>query len=543
MDSLVTQKQSWLSWFLRGILVLALIILFARLFVLQIIKGNYYRNLSENNRIREAEILAPRGKILARGGEVLVGNSEVKKRIVFSPQKGFEKIDDLTNATKEEIISDWVRYYPLGSSFGSVSGYLGQINEKELSTIDPKCPEKGVRKNGTLVGRAGLEDEYECQLSGVNGEVLVEIDTRGKKIRTLGSTNPIAGKDLKTSIDFGLQKKVAEVMGSQKGAVIVADKEGHIMAFYSSPSYDPSVFINNDQVAITSVLKDPNLPLFNRAIGGKFHPGSVFKPVVAVAALMEGKIDANYLYTDPGVINIDKYSYSNWFFTGYGKTEGTIDLTKALARSTDTFFYKIGEFVGIDNLYKWAKKFGYEEKTGIDLPGEISGLIPNPTWKKQVMKESWFLGNTYHFSIGQGDLSVTPIEVERALIGVATNRLCTLSIAGNSKCQDLKIKKEYLDLIKEGMIKACSTGGTGYTFFDFKIPGNDSLNQVACKTGTAETNVDGKTHAWFTAYGPVDFPEIFVTVLVERGGEGSKVAGPIARDIFNYYFNLPNGRN
>jgi penicillin-binding protein 2 len=540
MELLVsTNRQSWLSWFLRGIIILGFLILVARLFELQVIKGKYFRLIAEENRIRRIPIKASRGKILARGGEVLVGSEEIKRKITFNKDGTVGKVANLEGAVPEDIITEWTRTYPLGEKFAHAGGYLGEVNESEVGKINPQCPEKGPRKIGDLVGRSGLEEEYECILSGLDGEELIEVDTQGRKVRTLGKREPTAGKDVKTSIDFGLQQKVAGLLGERKGAIVITDVTGAILAFYSSPSYDPNLFLKKPNSGeIEKILNDENLPLFNRAVGGQFHPGSVFKPVVAVAALQEGKVDKNFLFEDPGVITIEtsygKYSYSNWYFNQYGRTEGKIGIVRAIARSTDTFFYNLGELIGIDNLVKWAGIFGFEKETGIDIPGEIASLVPSPEWKERVKGEQWFLGNTYHMSIGQGDLAVTPIAMHRAISVIASaGNLCPPHIGQiegvDYQCKSLGIKKENLELVKEGMVDACSPGGTGYTFFDFEP-------RVACKTGTAETNVDGKTHAWFIAFAPADFPEIVATVLVERGGEGSKVAGPIAREIFDYWF-------
>jgi penicillin-binding protein 2 len=256
---------------------------------------------------------------------------------------------------------------------------------------------------------------------------------------------------------------------------------------------------------------------------------------VAIAALEEEEIDKDYLFEDTGVITVEtpygNFSYSNWYFNQYGGREGKIGVVRAIARSTDTFFYKLGEFVGIDKLVDWEKKFGLGEGTGVDIPGEIGGLVPSPEWKKEVIGELWFLGNTYHNSIGQGYLALTPIEVASITATLSQGKLCEPQIAKDGDCKDLKLSKANLSLVKEGMVAACTSGGTGYTFFDFPL-------KVACKTGTAETNEDGKTHAWFTLYAPADFPEIVTTVLVERGGEGSRVAGPIARKIMDYWHSL-----
>jgi len=313
----------------------------------------------------------------------------------------------------------------------------------------------------------------------------------------------------------------------KKGAAIVTDMNGQILAYYSSPSFDP-----ND---IVSFLKNPDLPLFDRVIRGTFHPGSVFKPIVALAALEEGVIDKNYTYNDTGIITVNEFTYTNWYFTEYGRTEGLVDLTKAIARSTDTFFYKIGELTGPNNIAKWASLLDLDKITGIDLPYENKGLIPTPDWKKKTIKEPWFLGNTYNMSIGQGDVSVTPVEINTFISTIANNgNLCKPHFFGNDNCRNINIKQSNINLIKEGMKAACSEGGTAYTFFDFSSKHNGQT--IACKTGTAEVGTDGTPHAWFTLFTPADKPKIIVTVLFEKGGQGSQVAGPVARKIVDYYF-------
>lgn len=485
------QNQSWLSWFLRGIIAILFLIIFARLFELQIIKGSYYRSLAEENRIKHIDLPASRGKIIARGGEILEG-----------------------------------------SNFAHVTGYLAKVNDNEINKIDPNCPEKGIKKSEELVGRTGLQERYNCFLKGIDGEELIEVDVNGEKIRSLALKNPVDGKNLQTTIDFTLQNEVASQMANKKGAVIATDTNGQILAFYSGPTFDPQ--------NINKFLNSPDQPFFNRVIGGLFHPGSVFKPLVLLSALENSVIDKNYNYTDTGKIDVKDFSYTNWYFTQYGRTEGSINLIKALARSTDTFFYKVGELTGPINLAKTAEEFGLSEKSGIDIDGEVTGLIPTPDWKLKTKKESWFLGNTYHMSIGQGDVDLTPISINRYIAVIASNgKLCTPSFVVDKKpdCKNLDIKKENFDLVKEGMKSACEEGGTGYTFFDYSKKYNSS---VACKTGTAEVGTLDATHAWFTLFAPIDNPQIVLTVLVEKGGEGSKVAGPIARKIIDKWQLIQN---
>ena len=301
---------------------------------------------------------------------------------------------------------------------------------------------------------------------------------------------------------------------------------------YSSPSYDPNAFVNGNTEEIAAAIKNNSLPLFNRDTDGLYHPGSTFKIVTSTAALEEHKIDSDFTFDDKGSITLNGYTYSNWYFSEYGKTEGEINLVKAIARSTDTFFYKVGELVGISDLSSWANKFGLNKVTGIDLPNEAAGLIPDPAWKRQVKGELWFLGDTFNVAIGQGDVVLTPVAANVLTSVIASNgKICTpyINSALGSKCYSLNLQQKTLDLIKEGMIEACSTGGTGFPFFTF-------TPQVACKTGTAETGDNGKTHAWFTAFAPATNPKIVVDVIIEKAGQGSEVAAPIAKEILGYYF-------
>jgi penicillin-binding protein 2 len=520
--------QSWLSWFLRGVLILLFLILLGKLFEVQIIKGSYYRGLSEENRIRNIPIPAPRGKILARSGEALADNVAIKKAIKFVPGTAIALTEDLTNVKPEDIVTDYKRVYPLGSKFIHASGYLSVVSDSQIGTVNPKCPQKGIRTGGMLVGVTGLEEEYECVLLGVPGEELIEVNTQGKKIRTLGIRNSIPGTDIKTSIDYGLQEEVAKNM-DKKGAAIITDTNGQILAFYSSPSFDPQ--------NISAYLDSPDLPFFNRVTSGTFHPGSVFKPLVLIAALEEGVIDKSFLFNDPGVVTVNGFSYANWYFTEYGRLEGQVDLVKALARSTDTFFYKVGEMVGPVNIAKWADLFDLDKQTGVDIPGEAKGLIPTPDWKQKTLKEGWFLGNTYNMSIGQGDVSVTPIELNTFISAIAADgKLCQprFLFSGSPVCQQIKVSQKNLDLVKKGMQAVCTTGGTAYTFFDFGQKHNGTT--VACKTGTAEVGAIGEPNAWFTFFAPIEKPEIVMTIVFEKGGQGSQVAGPVARKIADYVF-------
>lgn len=543
LDNMPT--AGWLSWFLKGTLLMVAVILFARLAELQIIKGNYYHNLSENNRTRSVPIIAPRGKILGSDGQLLAGNIPIQEKIVFT-KDGFKKDLDIEGASSLDIITESKRNYFLGEKAAHITGYLAEVNTDEVNRVDPNCIDKGIRLPESLIGRSGLEQEYDCLLRGIDGEELIEVDSVGKPIRVLGIKNPIPGTDLVTTINTALQQKVASVVNTLKintsngtnlpdgrrGAVVISDGHGKILAMYSSPSFDPNAFINKNSKEINKYFNDQNLPLFNRDINGLYHPGSTFKIVTSIAALEENKIDENFTFKDEGFISLNGYTYNNWNWSEFGKVEGEVNLVRAIARSTDTFFYKVGEMVGINDLSAWANKFGLNKNTGVDLPNEAPGLIPDPAWKRQVKGELWFLGDTYNASIGQGDVAVTPLAAN-VLTSVIANsgQICKpyLNSANKVDCKSLNLKSKNINLIKEGMTEACSTGGTGFPFFDFEP-------KVACKTGTAETGDLDKTHAWFTAFAPIDNPKMVIDVIVEKAGQGSEVAAPIAKEILNYYF-------
>lgn len=525
-----------------GILFL---ILLGRLFQLQVVKGKENMFLADNNRARRLVIRAPRGLLTDRHGDILVQNTPV---FLIKNDKGEdteisrEKALEL-QAQGKNVTIVIKRNYLDSDNFSHLIGYLGEVSAKELGI--EKLDLKGYFQR-SLIGRSGVEDWYEEELKGKDGSELLEIDTSGKIVRSINRVLPIPGKTLTLAVDKKLQSIAASQMEGKKGAVVATNPNtGEVLVFYSSPSYDLNIFSDQKRnKELVSLIKDEdNMPLLNRVIAGLYQPGSTFKIVTSIAGLEEGKITANTLINDPGVLEVAGFKYANWYFTQYGRTEGEVNLVKAISRSTDTYFYKLGEFIGIENLAKWAKTFGLNQKFGIDLAGELPGFVGTPEWKEKTRGESWFLGNTYHMAIGQGDLSLTPLGVN-LMTGVVANggKICkprVLRIGSENtphgiECRDIGIKKEYLDLVKKGMIGACLPGGTAYPFFSF-------TPQVACKTGTAEVGDDGKTtHAWFTVMAPADppagGPQIVLTVLVEHGGEGSAVAAPIAKEILKEYF-------
>ncbi|PJC27944.1 hypothetical protein CO054_02805 [Candidatus Shapirobacteria bacterium CG_4_9_14_0_2_um_filter_39_11] len=527
-----------------GIFAIGFLLLIGRLVELQIIFGTKNKILAEGNRIKKIVNPAPRGMIYDRNEKELVRNVPIYRIKVQSAKCKVQSEDCFEDIPREEALRmeargetenlrmDIGRDYLYGRSLAHVLGYLSEANPQEV--------EEGRWEMGDLVGRTGVEEKYDALLRGKDGGELIEVDSLGNKVREIGKIEPVPGKDIHLSIDGELSKVAWEALGDQPGAVVTTEvKTGQVLVLVSSPSFNPNQISEQD-------LTNPGLPFFNRAIGGAYPPGSTFKIVTATAGMEEGKINENTTFEDPGEIRIGEYVYRNWYFTQYGKTEGTINLVRAIKRSTDTFFYKVGEWVGATTLAEWARVFGLGRKTGIDIPGEVAGLVPDPGWKEKTTGERWFLGDTYHFAIGQADLLTTPLQITMMTSVIANDgKLCKPQVkleTGNSKlaidnCQDLKLKPETLRLIKEGMKEACSPGGTAFPLFDFKP-------QVGCKTGTAEFgDPAGRTHAWLTAFvAPGEAlaksgkEPIVVTALVEAGGEGSYVAAPIVKKVMESYF-------
>ena len=562
----------------KGLFPLVLLILMtavfvARLFYLQMIRGSYYRDLSENNRTRTKVIPAPRGIIYDRNGKPLVSNSQVFQ----IGSNGEEKIIPHEEALKlisegKRVQSTVRREYLYKDAFAHVLGYLGQISENEV--ILPTFSDYAV---SDYVGKTGLEKTYEKMLHGKNGKELLEVDGQSREIRSLGEQEAIQGQNIDTTLDLDLQLSVKDALASvDRGAVIASDpRDGSIIALYSKPSFDPNMFSSasyktDKYETVESILQDTeNQPLLNRAISGTYPPGSTFKLITAVAALSRGAIRKDTQIVDTGIVRVGEFSFGNWYFLQYGKTEGVLNVVSAIKRSNDIFFYKAAEGAGVENISSFAKDFGLGAKFGIDLPGEEEGTVPSPSWKEEYIGEQWYLGDTYNYGIGQGYLLTTPLQVN-VMTAVFANGgtlyqphlLKTPPFAKASegkqnskpKTQNF-IKKEYIDLVREGMRQSCETGGVAWPFFDFKVKnerlpvdGRDFIEEasgsarsvrikVACKTGTAEiADKEKNPHAWITVFAPFYDPEIVLTVLVENGGEGSSVAGPIARKILEDYF-------
>lgn len=507
------------------------LVLIARLLDLTWIRGNYFTNLATENKIREELILPLRGKIVDKKGRILA-QSFYRSDIGGEPTLAAEFKGELWAGLGSE--PQLVRKYDYAEKTAHLLGYVSEIAGQEAGK--EHCG--SVAKAGELRGWGGVEEELDCQLRGKEGKRLVEVNARGEFVREMGRVPPQNGADIMLSIDAYWQAKLYELFEGRNGAgVVVNVKTGELLALVSSPAFDPNAFsFVRDAGRIGVWLEDNSgFPFLNRAIAAQYHPGSVFKPVVAMAGLEEGKLTASTLIEDVGVIRIGEYSYTNWLWNKRGGTDGWVDIVKALKRSNDIFFYKAGEMTGVENIEKWAKALGLGKITGVELPGEEAGIVPGPEWKERVKGEKWYLGNTYHLAIGQGDLEVTPLQVALYTATIARDgELCVPTIMGNSvnkreRCKDMEIDGVNINLIQEGMREACREGGTAWPLVNLDPP-------LACKTGTAEVGDGSKdTHAWLTAYGPVEDPEVAITVVLERAGEGSDVAAPIVGQWWSEY--------
>lgn len=556
--------------FLNIIPYILLVLIFSffviRLFYLQIIRGSYYSRLSDENRVRTSVIPAGRGIFFDKNGKPLVSNSpafkviDKDKKVKFVTQ---ETALELLAKGAKNIENDIQRNYLHDVSFSHVLGYTGQISEDEIH--QPDFDDYGI---SDFIGKMGLEKQYEKILHGKNGQEIYEVDATGKRVRFLGKDEPIPGQNIKTTLDLDLQLAINEAMQNvAKGAVIATDpRDGSVRAIYSKPTFDPNLFTHaqnykprGDYKNVEQILEDEKTqPLLDRAISGVYPPGSTYKLISAAGALQNGAITEKTVYEDTGVLKVGAFSFGNWFFIQHGRKEGPLDVVGALKRSNDIFFYKAAEELGVTDLARWSRRFGMGKLSGIDLPHEAKGTVPDPAWKKEVIGEQWYLGDTYNMGIGQGFLLSTPLQVNIWTMPFANEGVIYkphLVDGEKSILQKEFLDKKNIDLVRRGMLESCQTGGVAWPFFSFGVKnknlvldGRDYMEMasggakltkvtVGCKTGTAESG-DEETlpHAWITVVAPFYKPELVLTVLVENSGEGSSIAGPIARKILEEYF-------
>ncbi|MEI6836036.1 MAG: penicillin-binding protein 2 [Candidatus Falkowbacteria bacterium] len=434
------------------------------------------------------------------------------------------------------------------SSLSHLLGYTGKISEAELSRMGSDY------SLIDYVGKSGLEYFWETDLKGLSGRKNIEVDALGRQKKVVNEVPAKDGANLRLAIDSELQKKTEEVVGAylkklnlkRASVIIMNPQNGEVLALLSLPAYDNNYFAKGiSQDDYQKYLTDPDRPLFNRAISGEFPSGSTFKLVVSSAALQEKVITETTSFISTGGLRLGQWFFPDWKAGGHGVT----NVKKALADSVNTFFYYIGggyqDFIGlgVDRLAKYAKLFGMGVKSGIDLPNEATGFVPTADWKKTTKGESWYIGDTYHFAIGQGDVLVTPLQVANFTAAVANggklmepHLVDAILDSNNNVVREIApqvIRENFIDaaninIVREGL-RQTVTSGSARSLQIVPVP-------VAGKTGTAQWSTKKAPHAWFTGFAPYDNPQVVITVMVEEGKEGSTVAVPIAREILQWYF-------
>jgi len=573
-----------------AILFLALII---RLVYLQIIKHEIYTTLSHNNQVTILPIPPTRGLIFDRHGVLLAENipsfnleviperieqlsqtieklSSIisitdKDRLMFAREqrrkRHFESIPLKLNLTENEVATFAVnqyrfpgveisarltRHYPLGDITVHALGYVGRINEKELTEID------STNYRGTFyIGKLGIEKQYEDLLHGKVGYKQVETDAHGRVIRTLERVPPEPGKNLYLSLDIKLQKAAIKELGLNRGAVVALDPhDGAVLALVSLPSYDPNLFVNGiDQATYASLRNSPNQPLFNRAVRGQYAPASTIKPIVGLAALDAGTINPNTRIFDPGYFQLDNqaHQYRDWKKNGHGM----VNLEKAIVESCDTFFYRAAQQLGIQRLANMFRRFGYGERTGLDIGEELPGLVPDPKWKRATHGQAWYPGETVITGIGQGFTLATPLQLAAAIATIANRgeRFKPHLVMAIQDQNDIiqTIPKTALptvqlsnpkawDIIQEAMYKVVhSPNGTAS-----RIASHVHF-EIVSKTGTAQVFNLGQNekyeankirahlrdHSLYVAYAPRQQPKIAMATLVENSKGSTDIAAAI----------------
>lgn len=591
-------------YFLGFFLAFFLFIIIGRIAWLQIIKGGYYYSLAEGNRIRVERVEARRGVIYDANHKPLVRNianfllyfvpsdlpaneaeqdgmirkiSEILGNI--SPEEIKDKLSKVKRKSLEAyqplFISDNIEYekamklylessnwngvvlsnktrreYDLQDSLSMshILGYTGKINEQEIK----KAGEGYLSID--YIGKMGIEYFWEKDLRGTNGEKQLEVDALGNEKKIIGQVAEDDGHNLVLAIDIRAQKKLEDIMRQSlsklhlsKGvAVVMNPNNGEIIAAVGLPTYDINSFaqgISSKEYA--ELISQPDQPLFNRAISGEYPSGSTIKPVMAAAALQEGIINENTSFISNGGLRIGEWFFPDWRAGGHGIT----NVRKAIAESVNTFFYYIGggydnfKGLGLERIVKYEKLFNLGERLGVDLAGEASGFLPTAEWKKETIGEPWYIGDTYHLSIGQGDLTVTPLQVVNFTSFFANGgtlyRPHFVKEILNS--QDELVRKIEPEIINEDFISENNVSIVRSGMRQTVTSGSArSLNAlpvtVAGKTGTAQWSTKKNPHAWFIGFAPYEKAEIAFTILVEEGKEGSTVAVPIAKEFLEWYF-------
>jgi penicillin-binding protein 2 len=593
-----------------GFALVLLLTLLLRSIYLQVVRNHYYQTLAESNRIAIVPIVPNRGLILDRN-EVVMAHNYSGYTLEINPSKTANleaTIDELTSLvqitpkdrrrfnkllserrtlaavmirsrlTDEEVArfaaqqyrfpgveiqARLLRDYPYADKASHLIGYIGRINQTEITQLEDK--DLGSNYRGSdYIGKTGLEQSYENELHGTTGIEQVEVDSAGRGVRMISRTPPVSGNSLVLSIDAKLQEIAEKSFGEYRGALVAIDpNNGEVLAFVSKPGYDPSLFIDGiDTQSWDELNNSLDVPLNNRALRGQYPPGSTLKPFIALAGLhFETRSPADAI-NDPGVFYLpgSRHQYRDWAAHGHG----SVNMFKAIVVSCDTYFYGLASELGIDNIYNYLSRFGFGKKTGIDLEGEASGLLPSAEWKKKRHQQIWYPGDTVAVGIGQGYNLVTPMQLAFATATLANNGVAykphlvkairnshngESRLIANEPLGDLDIDPAYLDLVRRAMVAVTQPGGTAVgasAGAPYRIAGKTGTAQViAMKQGERydASSIDEyqRDHAWFIAFAPAEKPTIALVVLTENGGHGGETAAPIARKVLDYYLlgNIP----
>jgi len=561
----------------------------------QLVQGDYYRELAENNRLRKLPIKAPRGLIFDRKGRLLVENvpsynlmidrsratdlehslwfaAGVLGRPVAELQQILQKYRGVP-AFKPVLLAESLslsevarfgvegldypefevevqhqRLYRHREQTAHLLGYLGEPSLEEIEKS------KGGYQPGDMIGKKGIEQTYDPSLRGKDGERVVVVDSRGQLLREYKSIPAIPGKNLTLSIDLDLQQEAARWLdGPEKvGAIVALDpRNGEILALVSAPAFNPNLFARRLQQADwQALIDDPNHPLQNRAIQNTYSPGSTFKIVMETAGITDHEFDPHTSVLCTGAKSFYGRPFRCWKKGGHGTVDGHL----ALKLSCDVYFYTLGQKMGIEKIARYSRLFGFGSLTGIDIEGEKRGNVPDPEWSQKVRKQPWYPGETISVSIGQGPILVTPLQMARMTAMVANGGYKVVPhLVKDAKLpppEHEPLDAEALRIVRGGMWAVVNEGG-GTAYGSARLPGVE----IAGKTGTVQVIAQAqrteehnlpfkyRDHAWFTSFAPANNPELVVTVFAEHGGGGSKVAAPIAQAIYAKYFGIDNGKS
>jgi len=564
------------------ILFVVLVVIFWKMQILDF--QNYWKR-SEANRIREIILPPQRGLIKDRDGNLLAKNiASFKASLIRENCRNLEmsikKISvllDLSQDTLRERISKYQsipefrpivikenlteqevakceahkidfpellvqaepkRNYPRGGFASHILGYLQEVSADEF-----RNKTYTGRRLGDMVGKTGIEKVYETDLAGTDGHLLEIVNSLGRRQGELLQRKPLSGKDLVLTLDSELQEKAEEILQGKEGVIVILDpKNGEILAMASYPGYDPNKFINRfTPEEWRSIANDPSTPLQNRAIRGEYSPGSIFKITMSLAGLELGLINEWTTVTCRGEAIIYGHPFACWYKEGHGP----VNLFNAIRQSCNIYYYHLGKRMGIENIARFSRILGFGRKTGIDLPGEKEGLVPDTEWKKRVRKEPWYLGETISVSIGQGPVLVTPLQLALHTALVANRgrkRVVPHLVQGNAETAEMRldIKEENFEKVIKGMWQSANSEGTARAakVVGFDVCGKTGSTQVVSRETAeklAERKVVIKTHSWFSGFAPRDDPRIVVTVIIEYGGMGGIAAAPLAGELFKLF--------